>query len=389
MQAVIDTDAYRNVEGCDGFSSVLSCETLARPRVTASAANPVRTLVRLLDLVAQCRDPLVILSNAHGARPIKVSGPNDFARHIVECPLRFVIADDLTRASAELAFADGDRLTSCLDLLRIPAPLLWVEWSDAVHQQVICECGVVSQRDHNAFGRQVGVLLRASSDGRSAMVRTFWSVRLANGQCAAQMSPLETCIDLDDRFVSAGDPDAMLRGHYASVTYGGDAGVAELLQRVRFQFDDKWLSYYSAAALDANERETIARASLAAVAHDIPMLLAFFLLLNAHGATRRMPVARSVLNRKRLERDRAPLLDHVEVHASLPELPADHEESATVGSRRSPRLHHVRGHLVRREDRVFWRTPHLRGNARQGVVRSRTVCLSFGRANQVQTASSR
>jgi hypothetical protein len=65
----------------------------------------------------------------------------------------------------------------------------------------------------------------------------------------------------------------------------------------------------------------------------------------------------------------------------LPELSAAQEAGAEVGCRRSPRLHHVRGHLVRREDRVFWRTPHLRGSALQGVVRSRTVCLSFGRAS--------
>jgi hypothetical protein len=40
-------------------------------------------------------------------------------------------------------------------------------------------------------------------------------------------------------------------------------------------------------------------------------------------------------------------------------------------------LHHVRGHIARRGDKVFWRLPHLRGNARLGVVRSRTVQLSF------------
>jgi hypothetical protein len=339
--------------------------------------------MRLLDLVAQCRNPLVILPSAQGLQPIKVSGPNDYAHTLVECPLRFVIADDLTRASAELAFADGDRLAGCLDLLRIPAPLLWVEWSDAVHQQVIFESGIVAEPDPGAVGRQVGVLLRSSLTGRSAIARTFWSTRAADGQCEAQMSPLETYIELDGGFEPATvDAGAMLRGHYAGVTHGADAGVAALLERVRFQFDDQWLNYYRAAAHALNERETIARASLAAVASDIPLLLAFLLLLNAHGATRRMPVARGVLNRKRLERDRAPLLDHVEVHASLPELSAVQEESAEAGGcRRSPRLHHVRGHLVRREDRVFWRTPHLRGNAMQGIVRSRTVCLSFGHAS--------
>lgn len=354
-------------------------EELAQSR----AAAPISIqghLVRLLDIIAQSREPFIILPPAQGAQPMKVSGPADFAHTIIECPLRFVIADDLTRASAELAFSKGDRLANCLDLLRIPAPLLWVEWSDAVHQQVICECGIVAQQDPKAFARRVGVLLRASPAGRSAMARTFWSSTAADGQCQAHMSPLETYIELDDRFAATGDPDAMLQGEYASVTCA-DAGVADLLQRVRFQFDQKWLNYYGAAARDSRERQSVARASLAAVAHDIPLLLAFFLLLNAKGATRRMPVARGIINRKRLERDRAPLLDHVEVHASLREISEAQEEGATDVARRSPRLHHVRGHLVRREDRVFWRTPHLRGNALQGVVRSRTVCLSFGRAS--------
>lgn len=361
---------------------VPSHEEQAQLRIVTSAGSQGRALMRLLDLVAQSRDPIVILPRAQGAHPITVSSPRDFAHTIVDCPLRFVIADDLTRASAELAFADGDRLAGCLDLLRIPAPVLWVEWSDAVHQQVICECGIVPQRDPDALGRRVGVLLRASLTGRSAIARTFWSVEAADGECEAQMSPVETFIELDGGFEPATlDAGEMLRGHYAGVTYGADAGVAALLERVRFQIDDQWLNYYRAAAPDLNERQTIARASLAAVASDIPLLLAFFLLLNAHGATRRMPVARGILNRKRMERDRAPLLDHIEVHASLPELSAARDEDAEAGSRRSPRLHHVRGHLVRREDRVFWRTPHLRGSALQGVVRSRTVCLSFGRAS--------
>ena len=212
-----------------------------------AAGSQGAILMRLLDLVAQSRDPLVILPRAPGSQPIKVSGPSDFAHTIVECPLRFVMADDLTRASAELAFADGDRLASCLDLLRIPAPILWVEWSDAVHQQVICESGIVLEGDPDAVRRRVGLLLRTSLTGRSAIARTFWSVAAADGQCEAQMSPLETYIELDGGFEPATvDAGAMLRGHYAGVTHGGDAGVAALLERVRFQFDDRWLNYYRA-----------------------------------------------------------------------------------------------------------------------------------------------
>ena len=338
--------------------------------------------MRLLDLIAQCREPLVLVPKAPGAQPIKVSGPSDFAQRIVDCPLRFVIADDLTRASAELAFADGDRLAACLDLLRIPALQLWVEWSDAVHVQVICQCGVFGEPDPDSLGRRAGVLLQATPSGRSAMARTFWSSLTPAGQPEAQMSPIETHIDLDDNFEPTMNADNMLRGQYAGVTYAGAVGIRELLQRVRFRFDERWLKYYETAAPDPDQRQELARRSLGAVARDIPLLLGFFLLLNAKGATRHESIARAVLNRKRLARARAPLLDHIEVHSSLPLSLAGSDEGASDDIRRPPRLHHVRGHLVRREDRVFWRTSHLRGNALQGVVRSRTVCLSFLRASK-------
>lgn len=350
------------------------------PRVSRHFTDSRTIVMRLLDLIAQSREPLILVPRDDAA-PITVSGPGDFAQQIIECPLRFVIADDLTRASAELAFADGDRLADCLDLLRIPASSLWVEWNDAIHRQVICECGTVAQPDPDALGRQVGVLLHAAQGGRSATARTFWTASNEAGEREAQISPVETYLDLDDRFAPTVDASRMLCGDYASVTDCRDAGVAELLQRVRFRFDPRWRKYYGVAARDADVRVDVIHKSLAAVAHDIPLILAFFLLLNAKGATRPLPIQRNILNRKRLSRDRAPLLDHIEVHASLPgHEAAESSTESSFGSRHSPRLHHVRGHLVRREDRVFWRMPHLRGNAFQGVVRSRTVCLSFARA---------
>lgn len=333
--------------------------------------------MRLLDLISQYRKPFVIAPRALGAQPVVMNGPSDFADRIARCPLRFVIADNLTRASAELAFADGDRLAGCLDLLGIPAPLMWVEWSDAIHQQVICQCDIVADRDSNAQGRQIGVLLQADPGGRSAMARTFWNVPAAESEVL--MSPLETHISLDERFEPHVNAEEMLRGEYAGV-HCQDPGVADLLERVRFRFDEKWSRYYRDSGLDAESREKVVRKSLAGVAHDIPLLLAFFLLLNAKGATRPVQVRREQLNRKRSARNRPALLDHIEVHATLPaQSPGANDDDGGSMTRRPPRLHHVRGHLVRRDDHVFWRTPHLRGSARQGVVRSRTVCLSFSR----------
>jgi hypothetical protein len=117
------------------------------------------------------------------------------------------------------------------------------------------------------------------------------------------------------------------------------------------------------------------------------LLLAFFLLLSAKDATRTIPVSRTAINRKRLAHGRRPLLDHIEVRASLEAVRESDSAAVEPSGRQSPRLHHVRGHLVRRDNRVFWRVPHLRGSGSRGIVRSRTVCLSFARTRSADAHS--
>jgi hypothetical protein len=333
--------------------------------------------MRLLDLIAHTNDPVLVTCDAHGRTPFELSGAKDFANKVPLCPLRFVIADELTRASASLAFSDGTRLADCLDLVRIPASAMWVEWSDSVHQQVVCASGAVGRQEADVSQRQVGVLLEASSSGRSAVVHTFWTARDASGAEIAEMAPIETHINLDERFLPTADGGDLLRGEFVSLP-SYLPHIADLLERVRFRLEASWVHYYRKVASEPRWREDVVRKSLGAVAYDIPLLLAFFLLLNAKGATRPVEIRRERLNQKRLARDRRPLLDHIEVHATLPGSAAgDAEDHEASPSRQSPRLHHVRGHLVRREDRIFWRVPHLRGKALRGVIRSRTVCLSF------------
>ncbi len=130
--------------------------------------------MRLLDSVARCYTPLA----CHPPRiPRKSSwrARAGLRRKSSACPLRFVLGDDLTQASADLAYADGARLVGCLDLLRMPAPQLWIEWNDEVHKRVIHETGSAAEFDSAAAGRKVGILLRASANGLTAVGRTFWS----------------------------------------------------------------------------------------------------------------------------------------------------------------------------------------------------------------------
>jgi hypothetical protein len=336
--------------------------------------------MRLLDRVARCHEPLHLALDRLPSSLFEVTGPAAFASRVAGCPLRYVLDDDLTRASAELAFADGVRLVGCLDLLRVPAPQLWVEWNDEVHQKVIFDTHSSATYDDTAAGRRVGVFLQGSTDGLCAIARTFWADAAAEEEgCEVTMSPLETHIDLRGQHPPPSDIAGVLAGGYAALMGPGDSAMRSLLDQLRFRFDDHWAAYYRAAATDPDAQRHVVHGSVAAVARDIPMLLGFFLLLSAKDATRSIPVARAAINRKRLARGRAPLLDHIEVRASLGSVREPDSSGGELAGRQSPRLHHVRGHLVRRDNSVFWRSPHLRGSASRGIVRSRTVCLSFTR----------
>jgi len=336
--------------------------------------------MRLLDSVARCYTPLFLPSGNNLAQ-LELAGPSRFAAQVAACPLRFVLGDDLTQASAELAFADGARLVGCLDLLRMPAPHLWIEWSDEVHKRVIHATRSAVDFDSAATGRKVGILLRASVDGLEAVGRTFWADAAADEHAEVTLSPLETHFDLRGEFAHFQDIHDTLSGGLLDATHGGNAATASLLDHVRFRFEESWAAYYRDAARDAEFKRRLITDSIKSIAWDAPFVLAFLLLLSAKDATRLMPVSRAAINRKRFANGRAPLLDHIEVNASLDAVST--AESAADGSgRQSPRLHHVRGHLVRREDRVFWRVPHLRGSGTRGTVRSRTVCLAFNRRTE-------
>jgi hypothetical protein len=335
--------------------------------------------MHLFDRIARCRAPLRLAPDRSPGTSFEVTGPSRYAARMADCPLRFVLGDDLTRACAELAFADGARLAGCLDLLRIPAHQMWIEWNDEVHQRVIYETESAAEYDTAASGRRVGVFLQGSADGYAAVARTFWIDAAADESSEVNLSPLETHIDLCNGFTEMSDIPGVLSGGFVCVSDQEDAAMASLLDHVRFRFDESWVAYYRAAAINSDTQRGLVHASLAAVARDVPLLLAFFLLLSAKDATRSIPVSRAAINRKRRALGRAPLLDHIEVRASLDALHDTDPGGSGLAGRQSPRLHHVRGHLVRREDRVFWRVPHLRGSASRGMVRSRTVCLSFGR----------
>src|SRR6266851_749203 len=134
--------------------------------------------MRLLDLIAQCSP------SQSGVPPTSpLPGPHQFAQAVHACPLRLVLADDLTRCSTALAYAEGDRLSGCLDLVRVPSERLWVEWAESPRLEALSDV-LGTQIKSTVTGRRAGVLINSDASGRTGTIRSFWSTPDDRAYCA-------------------------------------------------------------------------------------------------------------------------------------------------------------------------------------------------------------
>jgi hypothetical protein len=326
--------------------------------------------MRLADRIAQCRTPFIVQSLTNHALT-HLNGPADFAAKIAQCPTRYVLSDDLTRLCTALAYSKGARNLACADLLHVPSERVWVEWCEAAWLSELQLYGFHPVAKPAGGSGRRGVLIHSSPGGRCGLIRRFWSTGETDLDLFA--SSMEAYFDLDTAEGEEPDPPDDLEQPALCVSDTVNQDLGLLRRCFRFRYERTWADYYRLAMLTPERQESIAHHALGTIAVDIPMLMAFFLLLSTRtGLPRRVP-ALERLNRSRARAGKSPLLEHIELLSPL----LSQAYSAGVGgptmARRVPRLHHVRGHLVRRGSQVFWRVPHLRGNARSGVVRTRTV----------------
>jgi hypothetical protein len=325
--------------------------------------------VRLLDLVAQSKLATPLLPGGWA-----FPSAHHFADAVRTCPLRLVLADDLTQCTTQLAYAEGARLSGCLDLIHVPSQQLWLEWLEATRQSTLREELPVCASTSCANVRRTGVLIAADPAGRAGTMRTFWSTQHEQVYSAA----LLTDFNLDRVVRPALDVGAVFSGAAFGVEMPAEEALDELLSHVCFRLDPAWANYYRAADLTKSQQLMVLHEVLGAMAFDMPMILALFLLFAAKDGLQRRAADLKRLNHARRCSGKHALLEHIEVRAPIcVDYQCPTSLSSSANRRRGPRLHHVRGHIARRGDKVFWRLPHLRGNARLGVVRSRTVQLSF------------
>ena len=324
--------------------------------------------MRLLDKVAQSVGPTII-ETARDGHTWRLPGADTLADSLQQCPLRYVLHDEVTAACAQLAFAPDTVLSSSIGLLRVPAPRLWLEFVAVAGSKTFFDRDSVDRETIACPRQRVGLLVTTDERGRKGSIDTCWE-----GEDGHQpdLAPFAIEFDFDDdQFSRRGcaTPDGISLG----MTIGNRPEMDSLFNCLRFRLHPEWHRYYRSRAISEIAFRQSLQDALDPLLGDIPFLATFCLLLISKGALHAQPCDRSGINGARARKGRPLLLDHVELTMNLEE--TGHTGRQIEADRSGPRLHFVRGHLVRRQDTIFWRTSHMRGKAEIGSIKTRTVSL--------------
>ena len=277
---------------------------------------------------------------------------------IENCPLRYLLDPaasqqccDLIRTQAELFEPDNP-------LLRMPAGHFWLEWFEEPDPSDAA--GILTNT-------RMAVLVEASASGRQAVLTRFSEDSAGN----VDMAPGTLSFDLDHLAVVPKGSESSFR-----LSHGELPHVAALLRHATLHMDPAWTAAFQRCT--RAEYQTFVAKAAAAMWFVLPFTLAFSALLNSRTVLREHHTNLARLNAVRAKRGRVPLMEHIEVALRLGERLMPVGRNATSSARTTPRLHFVRGHLVHRAGKTFWRAAHFRGNGDTPIV-SKTVNVSAAR----------
>src|ERR1700722_2655727 len=221
--------------------------------------------MKLVDRLAQFREPLIVKDTTSGVLS-HLSGAAEYAGRVAQCPIRYVLSDDLTRLCTALAYSKGSRSVACADLLHIPAETVWVEWCEAPWRPELAQYGFgLDAADPRRSGRR-GAFIQSSTDGRRGLVRTFWTDKeIATDVLASSM---EAYFDFD---TSVGEEPLPVDDEYRATVSVSDGKSGDLLRQcIRFRYERSWDEYYRQARCPPATKQAIARHALSTIAVDIP-----------------------------------------------------------------------------------------------------------------------
>jgi hypothetical protein len=131
--------------------------------------------VRLLDRIVQCKQPYIVASERTGEWTC-LAGASNLGPAVRDCPLRYVMTDELTLLCTDLAYSKGTSIYDCIDLIRVPAESMWVEWCDLPWRERLRQFGFPCADPALPPGGRHGLFVTASKDGLRGFLRAAWTV---------------------------------------------------------------------------------------------------------------------------------------------------------------------------------------------------------------------
>jgi hypothetical protein len=319
--------------------------------------------MRLIDQINVATE--VVVDNAMGAR-FRVKTAADFRLAIRATPHRYILDDAATRLCAELAVLDTQLLYKSFDILRLPAERLWIEWRERPRVEALESARVdFASPTTIANDSRGGLLIEADGGGRSGSAWLF-----TGDKDRADVFPLYL------QFSTEGFMPPPPRGGFLSTFSLSNSAVPNLkpvLDHCLLRVEASWADYCRRSTQGVDEANRYIETLAGKVWFDWPFIAAFLLLYQTRSAFRARPSDLAQLNSARAKRGKIALLEHVEIGASLGGRGLGDAAASVTRDQAGKRLHHVRGHLVRRGDNLHWRSPHLRGDSALGVIATRTV----------------
>jgi hypothetical protein len=322
--------------------------------------------MRLLDRVSQLAPRGIV---EFMGKFIAVPRAEELRSTLPTCPLRYVLSPDVASFCLKTALNDATFLRRSADLVRVPSETLWVEWSTDPSQEV-------ALGDINSglcIGRcRVGLYVTSERGGRAGQI-LICSAQDTN-QETFEIAPFQLRFDFDQPALRDAAAPRLPRPLTLSLPQRPD--LCSLLSFTDYELLSPWTEALAHASPDRLRR--VCRPAMLRTVLDFPMFWAFLAALSARNAVVSVPTDLDTLNASRKRRGKAPLLSHLEVRSALGTIirggaPATHYDRA------SPRLHFVRGHMVRRRDAIFWRSGHFRGHPERGQIETRTVTVDLSR----------
>jgi hypothetical protein len=319
--------------------------------------------MRLIDQINVATD--VVVDNAMGAR-FRVKAAADFRQAIRATPHRYILDDTAARLCAELAVLDTQLLYKSFDILRLPAERFWIEWRERPRVEAL-ESAQGDFAGPTAIANEArgGLLIETNPGGRSGLAWLF-----TGDKDRAEFFPLYLQFSTEGFL-----PPPRKEGFLSRFSLSNPAipQLKPVLAHCLLGVEASWADYCRKSTQSVDEANRYIESLADKVWFDWPFIAAFLLLYQTRSAFRARPSDLAQLNSARVKRGKIALLEHVEIGASLGGHGLGAAAASVTRDQAGKRLHHVRGHLVRRGDNLHWRSPHLRGDSALGVIVARTV----------------